>query len=540
MGKRLSDLCLSFLDQTNFTVTSLTACFILYSRSTGVIYFTAGAVCCSLSVKVVKRLIRQPRPAHNPGRKMKVTYGMPSTHSATISFFATYILLACMYLPIHPSLHPEHAFRVFPPLVCLPWAATIVMSRVWLGHHTWPQVIAGASYGVTFSLMWFAMWVGGLNDSEGTRAIEKLVSSVCQSQTHTPTIMDDNDPINQFFPGEEEVDLYAVLSLEKDATIEAIKKAYRRLALVYHPDKHASATEEAKENASKRFQQIGFAYAVLSDNKRKARYDSSGRTDEGFELGAGDDGWEAYFEELFDRVTRGKLDEMKKEYQGSAEEMEDLKAAYETTEGSLGELMTYIPHSTHEDEERFIVAITELIKKGELKSTATWRSTSKDEKAKMVRKKESEKEAKEAEALAKELGVWDEFYGSGKATERKKAKNKAKEKDGDEEAHEDHSTLQALILKKKQKNMDGFFDSLAAKYSEPAPKASRSKGKKRSHDVAEDDDSPKKKSRSNVPPPQEIDDAEFARLQDKLFGDKDKAKASSSSPKKKGKGRKAK
>lgn len=203
--------------------------------------------------------------------------------------------------------------------------------------------------------------------------------------------------------------------------------------------------------------------------------------------------------------------------------------------------MTYIPHSTHEDETRFVVAITGLIKKGELKSTATWRSTSKDEKAKMARKKLSEKEAKEAESMAKELGVWDEFYGSGKATGRKKARSKTKGKDAEEDADEDHSVLQALILKKKEKNMDGFFDSLAAKYSEPAPKAgSRGKSKKRSHDAAEDEESPKKKSRPNVPPPPEIDDAEFAKLQEKLFGDKDKAKASSSSPKRKGKGRKAK
>jgi len=221
---------------------------------------------------------------------------------------------------------------------------------------------------------------------------------------------------------------------------------------------------------------------------------------------------------------------------GSEEEVEDLKAAYETTGGSLGELMTYIPHSTHDDEARFIVIITNLIKKGELKPTPNWLSSSKDEKAKMVRKKESEKEAKEAEALAKELGVWDEFYGSGKSTDRKKVKSKAKEKDTTTEPDEDHSVLQALILKKKEKNMDSFFDGLAAKYSEPAPKAgSRGKGKKRNHD-ADEKESPKKKSRSNPPPPPpEIDDEEFAKLQEKLFGDKAKLSTATSAGKKKGK-----
>ena len=219
-----------------------------------------------------------------------------------------------------------------------------------------------------------------------------------------------------------------------------------------------------------------------------------------------------------------------------------MKTAYQTTAGSLGEIMTYIPHSTHDDEARFILIITDLIKKGELKATSTWLSSSKDEKAKMVRKKESEKEAKEAEELAKEIGVWDEFYGSGKATD-KKSKRKPKGKEPETEADDDHSVLQALILKKKEKNMEGFFDSLAAKYAEPTPKVkSRGKGKKRNHDVEEEEESPKKKSRTAVPPPPEIDDEEFARLQEKLFGAKDKPKAPDAPPsgKKKGKANRVK
>src|ERR1700753_891274 len=90
-------------------------------------------------------------------------------------------------------------------------------------------------------------------------------------------IMDNHDPIATFFPGEEDVDLYAVLSLGRDAKAEEIRKAYHRLALVYHPDKHASAAQGAKDDASRKFQQIGFAYAVLSDEKRRPRYDRTGR-----------------------------------------------------------------------------------------------------------------------------------------------------------------------------------------------------------------------------------------------------------------------
>lgn len=89
---------------------------------------------------------------------------MPSTHSATITYFAVYVPLACAFLPLHPSL-PDHAMsRIIPVSIVVPWAALIAMSRVWLGHHTWEQVAAGCSYGVGFAALWFALWTKGLND----------------------------------------------------------------------------------------------------------------------------------------------------------------------------------------------------------------------------------------------------------------------------------------------------------------------------------------------------------------------------------------
>ena len=127
--------------------------------------------------------------------------------------------------------------------------------------------------------------------------------------------MDSNNPASLFFD-EEEIDLYAVLSIEPTASQEDIKKAYRKLALIYHPDKHATAAEGAKFAASRKFQQVGFAYAVLSEKNRRAKYDATGSTEEGFELAEGEDGWQAYFEALFESVTKEKLDQMKKEYQG--------------------------------------------------------------------------------------------------------------------------------------------------------------------------------------------------------------------------------
>ncbi|KAI0752743.1 hypothetical protein C8Q80DRAFT_1096740 [Daedaleopsis nitida] len=152
------------ISQTNLIVTSVTAGFVLYTRSAGVAYFAGGAVLCSITVKILKRFFRQPRPVIVDGRRKK-TYGMPSTHSAVITYMATYITLACTYLPIHPTLPTSHALsRILPPLVVIPVATTIAVSRTWLGHHTWPQVSAGFSVGLLFAPFWFKLWTNGLNE----------------------------------------------------------------------------------------------------------------------------------------------------------------------------------------------------------------------------------------------------------------------------------------------------------------------------------------------------------------------------------------
>lgn len=185
---------------------------------------------------------------------------------------------------------------------------------------------------------------------------------------------------------------------------------------------------------------------------------------------------------------------------GSSEEVDDLIAAYHDTKGSLGEIMNHIPHSTADDEPRFIHILSKLIAEDRLPDLPLWRSTSADEKAKLVRKKQAKKEAKEAEELAKELGVWDEFYGSGKVGARKgKGKHKEKEKNdaGDEE---DVSALQALILQ-RQKARNGFLDNLATKYTEEETSRQKdTKGKKRKKATEPEDSeetaSPKKRPRS--------------------------------------------
>ncbi|CAG5129784.1 unnamed protein product [Candidula unifasciata] len=66
---------------------------------------------------------------------------------------------------------------------------------------------------------------------------------------------------------------YEVLGIEKSATDQEIRKAYRRLALKWHPDKNP----ENKEEAKRKFQEISEAYDVLSDKKKREVYDLYGK-----------------------------------------------------------------------------------------------------------------------------------------------------------------------------------------------------------------------------------------------------------------------
>lgn len=96
---------------------------------------------------------------------------MPSTHCAAVGYYTTSIFLGCLYLPTHPTLPSGPSVRILPPLIAIPCAVMVVMSRLWLGHHTMAQVVAGISYGVAFASVWFALWTRGL-DSWGEHAEE--------------------------------------------------------------------------------------------------------------------------------------------------------------------------------------------------------------------------------------------------------------------------------------------------------------------------------------------------------------------------------
>lgn len=78
-------------------------------------------------------------------------------------------------------------------------------------------------------------------------------------------------------------DYYEILGVSKSATSDEIKKAYKKLAKKYHPDKN-NGSEEQKKHAEQKFKEVSKAFSVLNDKEKKERYDKYGDED-GMDMG---------------------------------------------------------------------------------------------------------------------------------------------------------------------------------------------------------------------------------------------------------------
>jgi len=97
-------------------------------------------------------------------------------------------------------------------------------------------------------------------------------------------------------------DYYETLGVERNASEDEIKKAYRKLARQHHPDLHASP--EHKKTAEEKFKEINEAYEVLGDQEKRRRYDTFGHAGgpqgaEGFDFG-GQGGFGDIFNDIFE------------------------------------------------------------------------------------------------------------------------------------------------------------------------------------------------------------------------------------------------
>ncbi|GFF50977.1 uncharacterized J domain-containing protein C1071.09c [Aspergillus lentulus] len=242
-------------------------------------------------------------------------------------------------------------------------------------------------------------------------------------------------------------DLYEVLGVKEDATQDEIKSAYRKLALKHHPDK---APADQKDKAHSKFQQIAFAYAILSDEKRRRRFDRTGST---AEAAAGDEDfdWTEFYRDLYSNsIDTDAIDKLKKEYQGSAEEEKDILEAFDRHRGDMDRVYESVMLSNVlDDDERFRAIIDKAIAEGKVEGYKKY--TDEPAKKRQARIKRAQQEAKEAEELAKELE--EKKKPKTEVKEKAPTKKKAKTKD-----ISDLGDLAAAIKQRQANRMESLME----------------------------------------------------------------------------------
>lgn len=244
---------------------------------------------------------------------------------------------------------------------------------------------------------------------------------------------------------DEAKDYYAVLGLSKTCTLAEIKKAYRKKALCLHPDhnKDPRATEQ--------FQHLAKIHSILSDPKKRAFYDKHGDVEEMTDSEM--DAYE-YWRSIFPPITEQNIEDFRKKYVGSADEIQDLLAYFQHYQGDMRCIMECVPLADAANFDRLVAVLEKEVPASD-PHRAAWVKSRKGLKKKL--EKEEASEASEAEELKKELKVGKGF---------------------DAPAGEDGIPpgVAAMILA-RQKEQGKFLDQLAAKYA-PPPKKAATKRKK--------------------------------------------------------------
>ncbi len=229
-----------------------------------------------------------------------------------------------------------------------------------------------------------------------------------------------------------------------------------RLTPFLHPTDKVAPSH--RKTAHTKFQEIAFAYAILSDTARRDRYDTTGSTSESL---SDDFNWASYFKAQYaETVTVDKLNGLKITYQGSEKERHDVLDAYKRYNGNLTKVFRDVMMSIAlEDEDRFRGYIDAAIAAEEVQGFDAYVNEAK--KVGKARKKGAEREKAEAIEHAKELGIYESLFGNGRP------------KDGGQKG------LADLIQQKQKQRATTFLDDLETKYGGKSAADGKSNGKKR-------------------------------------------------------------
>jgi len=286
----------------------------------------------------------------------------------------------------------------------------------------------------------------------------------------------------------EGADLYEILGAPRGATEKELKRAFRKKSLKYHPDKNPGDS-----SAAARFQGLCAAHSVLADAETRRLYDDTGEVaeaDDGAASGGGggDADWNEYWRGMFPKVSVKAVREFSAAYRSSDEERAAVLAEYEKARGDVNRMFEVILCSDEaKDVKRFRKMVKAAIKAGEVRDHG-WRYE------KPVQDESAEAEAALAAIIAAARG------GAGGG-------------DGKRGDDENLNPLE-LAIRGNARRRDDIFAAFEAKYAAmdnaeegPEPDGERRARRKKG------DKKPKGKKGKRKRAPEDIDEAEFQRIQ---------------------------
>jgi DnaJ family protein C protein 9 len=225
--------------------------------------------------------------------------------------------------------------------------------------------------------------------------------------------------------------LYDILNVPKTATPDEIKKAYRKLALLKHPDKNPD-----DPTAAENFQKLSKAYQILSNPKKRQTYDQFGEDGEDdFNSTEWLSAYE-YYRAMHPLISKDDYKGFAAKYRGSDEESQDLLDFYAENEGDISNIILSIMCCVNDDAPRFVKFFEDKIAAGDIKHFVKMFNKTK---TKIQLLADERKEAK---------------------AEKAKLKQKLEKPSGSME------DLEKMILAKRENAFGGFLGYMENKYGE--------------------------------------------------------------------------
>lgn len=332
-----------------------------------------------------------------------------------------------------------------------------------------------------------------------------------------------------------------VLGVTKDASPSALRKAYYKNCLAYHPDKLSSdLSDDEREVARAKFNAISIAYTILSDVDKRKEYDDNGDlydddNDDLTSSKAGYDQWREYFDNIFPKVTEADINAFEVKYKCSDEEEQDVIKYYSRFKGDLNKMLECVILSSDADKCRWVDDyIKAAIERGDVDdymakiertigNRATKKSRGRNKMNDNKKKKKIEQKTMEGSdderdndtplaSVVEASSEKAELPSNKSKNKRKSSKSSSttKSKKATSTAADDNlvAQIQKNALARRKEGFDSMMAGLEERYGGGDP--TKKKG----------GDSSSSSSKKRQPTEDVMDDDEFAKIQAKILKNK--------------------